>query len=100
MRKGLLFAGTETGVYWSKDAGANWASLQFNLPTVPVHDLVVKDDDLVLATHGRAFWILDDISPLRQASDETAKADFWLYKPSTALRVHAAARKGIGYGRR
>ncbi|MBV9612641.1 MAG: hypothetical protein JO091_09215 [Acidobacteriaceae bacterium] len=88
-RKGLLFAGTETGVFDSKDAGEHWESLQLNLPTVPVHDLVIKDNDLLLATHGRAFWILDDISPLRQASDETAKADFWLYKPSVALRVHA-----------
>ena len=92
-RKGLLFAGTETGMYWSKDAGANWVSLQLNLPTVPIHDLIVKDNDLLLATHGRAFWILDDISPLRQASDETAKADLWLYKPATALRLHAASEE-------
>ena len=70
VRKGLLFAATETGMYWSKDSGANWASLQLNFPTVPVHDLVIKDNDLALATHGRAFWILDDISPLRQATDE------------------------------
>ncbi|MBV9405077.1 MAG: hypothetical protein JO211_07015, partial [Acidobacteriaceae bacterium] len=87
-RKGLLFAGTETGVFVSKDAGEHWDSLQLNLPTVPVHDLVIKDNDLLLATHGRAFWILDDISPLREASAETAKADFWLYKSSAALRVH------------
>lgn len=87
-RKGLLFAGTETGVFVSKDSGEHWESLQLNLPTVPVHDLVVKDNDLLLATHGRAFWILDDISPLREATAESAKADFWLYKPSTALRVH------------
>ncbi len=94
LRKGLLFAGTETGMYWSKDSGANWASLQFNLPTVPIHDLVIKGNDLALATHGRAFWILDDISPLRQATDETAKADLWLYKPSPALRLHASSEKG------
>jgi photosystem II stability/assembly factor-like uncharacterized protein len=92
-RKGLLFAATETGMYWSKDAGANWASLQYNLPIVPVHDVIIKGNDLALATHGRAFWILDDISPLRQATDETAKADLWLYKPSTALRLHAASEK-------
>ncbi len=87
-RAGLLFAGTETGVFVSKNAGEHWESLQLNLPTVPVHDLVVKDNDLLLATHGRAFWILDDISPLRQADDQTAKADLYLYKPATALRVH------------
>ncbi len=87
-RKGLLFAGTETGVFVSKDAGRHWESLQLNLPTVPVHDLVIKDNDLLLATHGRAFWILDDISPLRQASDASAKADFWLYNPAPALRTH------------
>ncbi len=88
-RKGLLFAGTETGVFVSQDAGATWASLQLNLPTVPVHDLVIKDNDLLLATHGRSFWILDDISPLRQANAQTMKADFWLYQPAAALRVHA-----------
>jgi photosystem II stability/assembly factor-like uncharacterized protein len=87
-RKGLLFAGTETGVFVSKDAGAHWESLELNLPTVPVHDLVIKDNDLLLATHGRSFWILDDISPLRQASEESAKTDLWLYNPATALRVH------------
>jgi photosystem II stability/assembly factor-like uncharacterized protein len=87
-RKGLLFAATETGVFVSKDAGATWASLQLNLPTVPVHDLVVKDNDLLLATHGRSFWILDDITPLRAATPESDKADFWLYPPATALRVH------------
>src|SRR5262249_34217055 len=65
-RKGLLYAGTETGVYVSFDDGAQWQPLQLNLPTTPVHDLVVKDNDLVVATHGRAFWILDDVAPLRE----------------------------------
>jgi photosystem II stability/assembly factor-like uncharacterized protein len=89
-RKGLLFAGTETGIFVSHDAGANWESLQLNLPTTPVHDLLIHDNDLVLATHGRAFWILDDISPLRQASDASRKAALWLYDPAPAWRVHAA----------
>ncbi len=89
-RKGLLFAGTETGVFVSKDAGANWESLRLNLPTVPIHDLVVHENDLVLATHGRSFWILDDISPLRQASKESQEAAVWLYNPAPAYRVHAA----------
>ena len=86
--KGLLYAGTETGVYFSVDDGAHWQSLQLNLPTTPVHDLAVKDDDLVAATHGRAFWILDDVSPLRQASSAIAAEDFHLYRPATAIRLH------------
>ncbi len=69
-RRGLLFAGTETGIHVSFDDGAHWQSLRVNLPVVPIHDLVVKDSDLVVATHGRSFWILDDISPLRQMSEE------------------------------
>ena len=86
--KGLLYAGTETGVYFSPDDGAHWQSLQLNLPTSPVHDLAVKDDDLVAATHGRAFWILDDVSPLRQANSAIAADDFHLYQPATAIRLH------------
>src|SRR5437588_8160895 len=63
IRKGLLFAGTETGVYFSLDDGANWQPLKLNLPTVLVHDLTIHGDDLVAATHGRSFWVLDDITP-------------------------------------
>jgi len=88
-RKGLLYAGTERGVYVSFDDGARWRSLQLNLPIVPVHDLVIKNDDLVLATHGRAFWILDDVSPLRQFADSVAAEDTHLYKPATAYRIHS-----------
>ena len=86
-KRGLLYAGTETGVYVSFNDGADWRALQLNLPTTPIHDLVVKNDDLVLATHGRAFWILDDVSPLRQYSDEIAKRDVHLYTPATAMRL-------------
>jgi photosystem II stability/assembly factor-like uncharacterized protein len=89
-RRGLLFAGTETGVFMSRDAGAAWEPLQLNLPTTPVHDLVIHENDLVLATHGRSFWILDDISPLRQSGDRLQNAGVWLYQPSAAWRVHAA----------
>ncbi len=88
--KGLLYAGTETGVYFSVDDGAHWQSLQLNLPTSPVHDLAVKDDDLVAATHGRSFWILDDVSPLRQASSAAAGDPFHLYRPAAAIRLHFA----------
>ena len=66
VRRGLLFAGTERSVYVSFDDGAHWQSLRQNLPLVPVHDLAIAGNDLVAATHGRGFWILDDISPLRQ----------------------------------
>jgi len=88
-KRGLLYAGTENGVYVSFNDGANWRPLKLNLPTTPVHDLVIKNNDLVVATHGRAFWILDDISPLRQFSDETEKKDVHLYAPAPAYRIQA-----------
>ena len=87
-KKGLLYAGTERGVFVSFDDGAHWRSLQINLPITPIHDLVIKNDDLVLATHGRSFWILDDVSPLRQFADSVAGEDMRLYQPATAYRVH------------
>jgi photosystem II stability/assembly factor-like uncharacterized protein len=87
-RRGLLYAGTETGVFVSFDDGAHWQSLQLNLPQSPVHDLVVKDDDLVVATHGRSFWILTDITPLRQIAAGTAGADVQLYAPEKAYRLY------------
>ncbi len=86
-RKGLLFAGTETGIYVSFDDGANWQSLKMNLPETPIDDLVVHDDDLVVATHGRAFWILDDITPLRQLEGTTQNEDVKLFTPRTAYRT-------------
>ena len=89
-RRGLLYAGTEKGVYVSFNDGADWRSLQLNLPTTPVHDLVVKNDDLVLATHGRSFWILDDVSPLRQFKDDLPQQEVRLYAPATATRLHYA----------
>jgi photosystem II stability/assembly factor-like uncharacterized protein len=85
-RKGLLFAGTETGIWVSFDDGAHWQSAQLNLPPSPVHDLTIKGDDLVVATHGRAFWILDDITPLRQLSDAVENEDAHLFEPASALR--------------
>jgi photosystem II stability/assembly factor-like uncharacterized protein len=88
-KRGLLYAGTERGVFVSFNDGANWRPLQLNLPTVPVHDLAVKNNDLVVATHGRAFWILDDITPLRQYSDDIAQKDAFLYTPATAYRIQA-----------
>ncbi|MGA8501213.1 MAG: hypothetical protein WB683_06670, partial [Candidatus Sulfotelmatobacter sp.] len=88
-KRGLLYAGTENGVYVSFNDGADWRPLKLNLPTTPVHDLVIKDKDLVVATHGRAFWILDDVSPLRQFNDDVAKQDVHLYIPAPAYRIQA-----------
>ena len=85
-QKGLLYAGTETGIYVSFDDGANWKSLQLNLPTSPIHDLIIKNDDLAVATHGRSFWILDDISPLRQIGSRGSNAEMVLYKPNPVYR--------------
>ena len=87
VRRGLLFAGTERGVWVSFDDGAHWQRLQRNLPPVPVHDLAVKEGDLVAATHGRAFWILDDISVLRQLAAEQLQQDAHLYKPRDTWRI-------------
>ena len=87
-RKGLLFAGTETSVYFSMDDGGHWQPLKLNLPTVPIHDLEIHGDDLVVATHGRSFWVLDDITPLRQVEAVNTNTEMYLYKPQTALRLH------------
>ena len=87
-RKGLLFAGTETGVYFSIDDGSHWQPLKLNLPTVPIHDLTIHDNDLIVATHGRAFWVLDDIAPLRQIDNTSSNAEVMFYKPQPALRLH------------
>ncbi len=87
-RKGLLYAGTELGVFYSPDDGAHWQSLHLNLPVTPVHDLTIKDNDLVAATHGRSFWILDDLSPLRQSADGVAADDFHLFRPAQAWKLH------------
>ncbi|WP_174301088.1 glycosyl hydrolase [Caulobacter sp. S45] len=87
-RRGLLYAGTELGVFVSLDDGGRWAPLQLDLPVTPIHDLVVKGDDLVAATHGRAFWVLDDLTPLRQATPVTMAQALWLYTPETATRLY------------
>ncbi len=86
-RKGLLFAGSETTVYVSFDDGDHWQSLRRNLPATSIRDLVIKDDDLVVGTHGRGFWVLDNITPLRQLTAETARRDAVLFTPQMATRV-------------
>ncbi len=86
-RKGLLYAATERRVYVSFDDGDHWQSLQLNMAPSSVRDIVVKDDDLVAATHGRGFWILDNVTPLRQIDQTTGATDALLFKPQTAYRV-------------
>jgi photosystem II stability/assembly factor-like uncharacterized protein len=87
VRRGLLFAGTEQAVYVSLDDGASWRSLRLNMPATSIRDLVVKGDDLVVGTHGRSFWILDDITPLRQVTSDTATRAAHLFAPQEAWRV-------------
>ena len=96
VRRGLLYAGGEFGVYVSFDDGAGWQTLQRNLPIVPIHDLVVKDNDLVAATHGRAFWILDDLTPLHQLADSVARATRFLFAPRDPYRMGGGG--GFGFG--
>ncbi len=87
VRKGLLYAGTEMGVYVSFDDGEHWQSLRLNMPVVAIHDLAIEQDDLIAATYGRAFWILDDVTPLRQLDGRSGTARARLFAPRTAIRV-------------
>ena len=86
-RKGLLFAGSERAVWVSFNDGDDWEPLRLNMPATSIRDLTIHEDDLVAGTHGRSFWILDDITPLRQASAAIANSDAHLFKPQTAMRV-------------
>ena len=92
-KKGLLYAGTETGVCVSFDDGENWQSLQLNLPTVSVRDLAVQDNDLVAGTHGRAFWVLDDLTPLQQMSKKAFASDAFLFRPGRAVRLRRSEQR-------
>ena len=92
-RKGLLYAGTETGVWVSFNDGWNWQSLQLNLPTTPIHDLIIHNDDLIVATHGRSFWVLDDVGPLRQLRPGISNEPAHLFAPSTAVRTRLGHRE-------
>ncbi len=93
-RKGLLYVCTEKGVYVSFNDGDDWQSLQLNLPTTSVRDLVVHENDLVIATFGRSFWILDDVTPLRQMDSHVAASDAWLFRPQAAIRMRAGSDQG------
>jgi photosystem II stability/assembly factor-like uncharacterized protein len=91
-RRGLLYVGTERGVWMSPNDGAGWQRLQLNLPPVPVHDLTIKEGDLIAATHGRSFWVIDDLSPLRQLSASVTSSQAHLFTPRDAYRVSFAGR--------
>jgi photosystem II stability/assembly factor-like uncharacterized protein len=94
VREGLLYAGTEWGMYLSFDDGRNWQSFQLNLPVTSIRDLHVRDNDLIAATHGRSFWMIDDLTPLHQLSDAVANSTFHLFKPDDAYRLQQS-----GWGR-
>ncbi|MGH9518852.1 MAG: WD40/YVTN/BNR-like repeat-containing protein, partial [Terriglobales bacterium] len=91
VRRGLLFAGTEMGVYVSFNDGDNWQPLQLNLPHTSARDFVIHENSLVVATHGRGFWVMDDISPLRQLNAAIADEPVHLFKPADALAVRQGA---------
>ncbi|MEP6801191.1 MAG: sialidase family protein [Acidobacteriota bacterium] len=94
VRRGLLYAGTETGVFVSFDDGGQWQPLQLNLPTCSIRDIAVRRNDLVVATHGRSFWILDDVTPLQHLNAAAAEADAWLFSPRETVRFHPAPFQG------
>jgi photosystem II stability/assembly factor-like uncharacterized protein len=93
-RRGLLVCGTERGAFLSFDDGDSWQPLQLNLPVTSVRDFEFYENDLVVATHGRGFWVIDDISALRQATDDVAKADVYLFKPADAINVQQGGDNG------
>ncbi|MFQ5742455.1 MAG: glycosyl hydrolase [Acidobacteriota bacterium] len=95
-RRGLLYAGTETGPYVSFDDGEHWQSLRLNLPVTPIADLTVKDDDLIAATHGRSFWILDDLTPLQQLTPEVLASKAHLFRPRAAYRLQPSRGRSTG----
>jgi len=91
-RKGLLYAGTEAGIYISFDDGANWSPFQLNLPIVPITDLAIKNNNLIAATQGRSFWIIDDLTPLHQINNELISKAIFLYKPTDSYRMGGSKR--------
>lgn len=86
-RQGLLYAGTEWGMYISFDDGTSWSPFQLNLPITAIRDLQVRDNDLIVATHGRSFWIIDDLTPLHQLTPEVRETEFYVYKPDISYRM-------------
>ena len=97
-RPGLLYAGTEYGMYISYDAGANWKKFQLNLPVVPVTDMTIKDNDLIVATQGRAFWAIDDLSLLQQKADDVTNKNLHVFDVNPAYRAEGGGRRQRGGG--
>jgi photosystem II stability/assembly factor-like uncharacterized protein len=93
-RRGLLYAGTERGIYVSFDDGEHWQSLQLNLPVTSIRDIAVHGDDVIVATHGRAFWVMDDVTPLRQLPDAAAAGGIYLFAPVPAYRIADGSEEG------
>ncbi|MEM6630560.1 MAG: glycosyl hydrolase [Bacteroidota bacterium] len=91
-RKGLLYAGTETGMYISFDDGYSWKPFQLNLPIVPITDLAIKNDNLIAATQGRSIWMIDDLTPLHQLTEEVASSSYHLFQPMASYRVGGGGR--------
>ncbi len=87
-RKGLLYAGTERGMYISFDDGNHWEKFQLNLPIVPITDLAIKNNNLIAATQGRSFWVIDDLTPLHQLNANLVNEDFYLFKPMDSYRLN------------
>ena len=99
-RPGLLYAGTEWGMYLSFDDGASWQPFQLNLPIVSIRDLHVKDNNLIAATHGRSFWLIDDLTPLHQLSEEVVSSTHYLFKPKDSYRMQSGGwRRGKAVGK-
>jgi photosystem II stability/assembly factor-like uncharacterized protein len=96
-RQGLLYAGTELGMYVSFNDGDDWQSLQLNLPVASVRDIAIHENDLVVATHGRAFWVLDDVSPLREVEPKLAAEPGYLFKPQGTLRIRPGSDQGTPF---
>lgn len=94
VREGLLYAGTEWGMYVSFDDGASWSPFQLNLPVTAIRDLHVRDNDLIAATHGRSFWMIDDLTPLHQLASDMTESDFYLYKPDMSYRMQQSGGWG------
>ncbi|PRY86160.1 WD40/YVTN/BNR-like repeat-containing protein [Mongoliibacter ruber] len=97
-RRGILYAGTETGIYMSFDDGASWQSMQLNLPIVPITDLTIKDNNLIAATQGRSFWIIDDLTVLHQLSDDVKNKPFHLFKPQDSYLLDGVRRESATAG--
>jgi hypothetical protein len=93
-RHGLLFTGTERAVFVSFDDGDHWQSLQLNLPAASMRDLAIHGDDLIVGTHGRGFWVIDDITPLRQINNEVAQANAYLFQPADAINLTPGSDNG------